>query len=261
MNFLLYCILAFLGFYSIAFCLHLLETVSVFIFYFPLYVIFIYEPTLSALINAILIAILLLSTFTITKTSLQTKNGTCLHIPSYVIMLLCLNIIVSLVLPPSMPAELSIELVPAIILWAPIYEEFFFRFLLIVVPIAIISKRPRITIRGKNTINKSDLIFITVSSLLFGFSHQVYGLGAILIATITGIVIGLISIRCGILASINMHFLFNTLVAATIVALCYAHFFIILLILFSIILLIILGIATFVITFLIVFESLIIKKH
>jgi len=197
----------------------------------------------------------------ILKISLQTPNDTYPHVPGYVLMLLSFNVILSLILPPSMPIQPTIELVPAIILWAPIYEEFFFRFLLIVLPIAIISKDPMIVFKGKNAVRRSDFTFIIISSALFGFFHLIYGIGAVLAAMIAGIVMGFIAIRYNILVSINIHFLLNTITASAIVALSWGHVLIMPFILTAILLSVVLGVTTFIITLFLFIDSSIIKKQ
>jgi len=102
---------------------------------------------------------------------------------------------------------------------APILEEGLFRLTLTLLPIAIKDwylKRKRILgiiIGGKEKIDYIDFIVIVISSIIFGFAHQLGGwvFNKVIQAAFLGVFLGYIAVRGGIFSSIAFHWVWNAL--------------------------------------------------
>lgn len=114
--------------------------------------------------------------------------------------------------------------------YAPFFEEFIFRLLFLLVPITIKEKMGSekrraldIMIRGKDEIDRFDMVFAIVSSLAFGFAHLWGGwqFNKLFQATFLGLFLAYIAIRGGIVSSIVFHWAWNTLATFIVIILVY----------------------------------------
>jgi len=221
-NIILIISLAFMGLYSIALVSHILDFFAVIIFYIPPVVIIVMHPVLAGFINGLLVAVIILSIIATIDLSIENIDNSRLYVGEFLALTYMVTIIASYILPPS-PPRIDIRIVPSVIVWAPIYEEMFFRVLIIIIPLTIASRDRGLLIHGKETIERKDYALIAISSLLFGLGHIYGGIGLLLIATLVGMFLGYLCLRYGILSSICMHFLLNATTASWIVARTYHH--------------------------------------
>jgi len=219
-------LLALLGIYTITLISYLLENFSVIIFYLPIIIIPIYGFPFATLINATLTAIILLSIFLGLKYCSAEIQKRKVFIGEIIPVIYLIATIISILIPQEQPIPLDIRIVPALVIWAPIYEEIFFRLILILLPVAIKTNNFRIFFEKKDSIERFDLIIISLSSLIFGLYHYSAGLGGILAATIAGLFLGYICVRYGLIFSILTHFMLNLLTGSYIVAFSYGHIYV-----------------------------------
>ena len=103
---------------------------------------------------------------------------------------------------------------------APLLEETIFRFVFLVLPVAIKEfmhgdkrRAKAIVISGKDRLEMYDYIFILISSLVFGIAHLMGGwsFNKIFQATFLGLFLAYIALKGGIFVSIAFHWMWNAL--------------------------------------------------
>lgn|GEM_PF-46696 len=137
-----------------------------------------------------------------------------------------LTTIVAMLFPKSIyqgsPEEYNKELFNQMysVLIAPLFEEMFFRLMLIGIPLVLITRNFR-SIVGKVDVsalsNKKRIaviIIMLISSICFGIAHSIlgfWGVGKAFVASIQGLYLALLFVYFGFLANLTLHFIINTL--------------------------------------------------
>ncbi len=221
-NIILVLVLAFLGLYALFLSAYILEYVAVIIFYLPIVVVILRVPLIATFVNALLVAIILLCLVFSIKTMIRKVEDTEFYLGESIAIVFVLSFLVSIVFPPK-PVNTNIYVVPSIVVWAPVYEEFFFRIILLMLPLSVMSRDYWVIFRGRATIGSIDRILLAISSVIFGLYHFSRGVGMVIVATIAGLFMGYLCLRYGIATSIATHFLLNSMVGSQVVARVYRH--------------------------------------
>ena len=218
-NFIVLCLLTSICIYSLVFVYLFLKQSSVIIFYLPVIIVRI-DGALAMLANGVLLSVLMLGSIIGFRQTIKAEGEPT--VGNLVPMVFATNMAVAILLRPRPPILLTPAYVPAIVVWAPVYEELFFRFLLVSVPSSILARDPKV-FGGKRNVEGHDWILILTSSVVFSIYHIYGGIGLIIMAMVAGIVLGYLCLRYSVLCSMFAHMLLNSLAAGFAVSNFYGH--------------------------------------
>jgi len=168
----------------------------------------------ATILNGVYLGILLIALIQIVRNYLEQQTEYRL-----ILDLVSIQIAVTLILSfldSKVKLAPSPLLVPALVLWAPILEELFFRGFLVGIPCVFRYGKARMFFGGIRKKNFFTGLLAVVSAIIFSIPHMYLGFLGVVNAFVAGIILAYIFIDFGLLESIFAHFILNAATAFSI---------------------------------------------